>query len=239
MSNPAHRLHTILFQSKQQELQNKNMMIGWRAVLQLPDQLDDLFIMNKVGKVFTLPSIIADQIKRFPDLDTELYLGWREDLASAFKFVNFNSQFAEFSRRLSDSLLINIRFCAHELDKRAPEKDISREELDKLRESTWSLYEEVLKADLPPSLSRYLLDYLYLIIEAIDDYHITGAVGMERALNAVLGTVITDQARAQEVRQSAFGERFWMVVTKVGVALKLAKTAAELANGVRKLLVNQ
>ncbi len=100
------------------------------------------------------------------------------------------------------------------------------------------LYEEVLKADLPPDLSRYLLDYLYLIIEAIDDYNITGAIGMERALNAVLGTIITDSARAEKVRQSTFGEKFLGVITKLGVVLKLAKTATELADGVRKLLTN-
>src|SRR5438132_4524687 len=77
-----------------------------------------------------------------------------------------------------------------------------------------------------------------LIIEAIDDYDVTGAVGMERALNAVLGTIITDSARAENVRKSQFGEKFWIVVTKVGVVLKLAKTATELAEGVRKLLIS-
>jgi hypothetical protein len=120
-------------------------------------------------------------------------------------------------------LLISIRFCAHELDKRAPEKDVSREQLDSLRESAWSLYEEVLKEGLSAELSRYLLDHLYLIIEAIDDYNITGAVGMEQVLNGVLGAIITDSARAEKVRQSVFGERFWGVITKMGVVLKLAK----------------
>src|SRR5438876_12405162 len=238
MSNPASRLHAILLRSKDEQLRNKNMMLAWRTVLQLPEELDDLVTMSKVGKLFTLPSIISAQIQRFPDLDAELYLGWREDLNKAFRFINFNANFHDFSQRLPDSLLISIRFCAHELDKRAPEKDVLREQLDSLRESAWLLYEEVLKADLPPDLSRYLLDYLYLIIEAIDDYNITGAVGMERALNAVLGTIITDSARAENARTSRFGEKFWAVVTKVGVVLKLAKTAAELADGVRKLLVS-
>jgi len=238
MSNPAARLHAILLRSKQQELRNKNMLIAWRTVLQLPEQLDDLITMNRVSKVFTLPSIISDQIQRFSDLDEELYLGWRQDLSTALRVINFNAQFNDFSQRLSDSLLISIRFCAHELDKRAPEKDVSREELDSLRESAWLLYEQVVKADLPNEISRYLLDYLYLIIEAIDDYDVTGAVGMERALNAVLGTIITDSARAENVRKSQFGEKFWIVVTKVGVVLKLAKTATELAEGVRKLLIS-
>ncbi len=123
MSNPASRLHAILLRSKDEQLRNKNMMIAWRNVLQLPEQLDDLVTMNKVGKLFTLPSIISAQIQRFPDLDAELYLGRSADLTKAFRCVNFNANFYDFSQRLPDSLLISIRFCAHELDKRAPEKE--------------------------------------------------------------------------------------------------------------------
>ena len=94
MSNPAARLHAILLRSKQEELRNKNMLIAWRTVLQLPEQLDDLITMSRVGKVFTLPSIISDQIQRFPDLDAELYLGWRKDLSTAFRVINFNANFS-------------------------------------------------------------------------------------------------------------------------------------------------
>lgn len=85
MSNPAERLHAILQRSKQKEIQNQQMMQGWRKVLQLPDNLDDLSTMSKVGKVFTLPAIISTHIERFSDLDAELYLGWREDLSKAFR----------------------------------------------------------------------------------------------------------------------------------------------------------
>jgi hypothetical protein len=37
-----------------------------------------------------------------------------------------------------------------------------------------------------PHLVRYLLDYLYLVIEAIDDFEITGASGLEQSLNAAV-----------------------------------------------------
>ena len=59
---------------------------------------------------------------------------------------------------------------------------------------------------------------------------------MERALNSVIGSIITDTSTAQKVRESPVGGKFWQVITKVGVALKLAKTAVELAGGVQKFL---
>jgi hypothetical protein len=212
------------------------MLVGWRAVLSLADDIDDLIVMSKIGKVFTLPSIITTHIQRFPDLPEKLYLGWRNDLAAAFRAIHFSTMFSEFGTRLSDSLLTSISFCAHELGRRIPEKDVAQEELNAIRESAWALYEEILKSDLPPHLARYLLDYLYLVIEAIDDFEITGAAGLERSLNAVIGAVATDTATAKQADASPFGERFWGVMTKVGVLLRLGKTALELEEGVRKLL---
>jgi len=114
------------------------------------------------------------------------------------------------------------------------EKEIAPQELDSIRQSAWSLYEEILKSDLPPKLSSYLLDNLYLIIEAIDDYEITGAAGLERSLNAVIGSVATETAK--QASESSFGKQFWGVITKVGVLLKIGKTALELEEGVRKFL---
>ena len=215
------------------------MMQAWRVVLGLTEDFDDLMTMNKVGKVFTLPFIVEALIKRFADLDAELYLGWRADLFTAFRSIHFGGQFRDFASHLSDSLLINIRFCAHELDKRAPEKVVSPEDLATLREAAWALYEAVLASDLPPHLFRYLLDYIYLILSAIDDYNITGATALEHALNAAIGTVATDRTTAAEVKQTPLGERFWALVSKVGLLLQLAKSATELAEGVQKLLTNK
>ena len=212
------------------------MLVGWRNVLSLPENIDDLILMGKIGKVFTLPSIITTHIERFPDLDRDLYLGWRNDLSATFRAIQFSTTFGQFSNRLSDSMLNNIRFCAQELDKRMPEKDVAPEGLTDIRDSAWALYEEILKSDLPPDLVRYLLDCLYLVIEAIDDFEITGAAGLEQSLNAVVGTVATNTATAKQASASPFGDRLWSVVTKVAVLLKLGKTALELEEGIRKFL---
>ena len=212
------------------------MLVGWRNVLSLPENIDDLILMSKIGKVFTLPSIITTYIERFPDLDVDLYLGWRNDLSDAFRAIQFPATFGQFSNRLSDSMLINIRFCANELDKRMPEKDVASEGLTDIRDSAWALYEEILKSDLPSDLVRYLLDCLYLVIEAIDDFEITGAAGLEQSLNAVVGTVATNTATAKQASASPFGDRLWSVVTKVAVLFKLGKTALELEEGIRKFL---
>jgi hypothetical protein len=236
MSNPAQRLHTILTRSKRKELAANKMLVGWRNVLNQPDDIDDLILISKIGKVFTLPSIVATHIARFPDLAPNRYLAWRSDLTAAFRAITFNATFGQFSNRLSDSMLVNIDFCADALDRRIPEKDISQQELDGIRQSAWSLYEEILKSDLPPNVSRYLLDQLYLIIEAIDDYEIAGAAGLERSLNAVIGSASTDAETAKQADISSVGRQFWGVMTRVALVLKIGKALFELEEGIRKML---
>ena len=239
MSNPATRLHAILSRASEQagnhQLQTAE---GWKQVLRLPTEVDDLTVMNKVGRVFTMPDLVAREIERFSDLDADLYLGWRKDLTDAFHYVGFQFLFREFASRLSKSLLINIKFCAHELEKRLPEKEISKDELEQVREEVWQLYSEILKADLPPVLSRYALDHLFLIIEAIDNYLVTGASGIQYALDAAIGATFTDTATSKEVAESSFGDRYWKLMGRVATVLALGKAAVQLADFAQKALSN-
>jgi hypothetical protein len=239
MSNPASRLHAIL--SRASDLSGDHSLQtaeGWKRILHLPADVDDLAVMNKVGRVFTMPDLVAREIERFSDLDTDLYLGWRKDLTDAFHYVGFQFAFREFASRLSKSLLINIKFCAHELEKRVPEKEISKDELEQIREEVWQLYSEILKSDLPPMLSRYALDHLFLIIEAIDNYLVTGADGIEYALDAAIGATFTANATSKEVAESSFGDRYWKVMGRVATALTLGKAAVQLADFAQNALSN-
>ena len=235
-NNPAARLHSLLVKCRTKELRPTRMMKGWRTVLGLPEDVEDTLAMSKVGKVFVLPNIISNEIKQFDDLDLELYLGWQKDLATAFQSVIFPNQFSTFADKLSDSLLINIRFCAHELAKRRPEKVVPDKDLNELKEAAYALYKEVLGAKLEPHLARYILDHLYMIIEAIDDYLINGSNGLKTALDCMVGTILTTTKIAKQAKESDFGNKLWAIIGKTAVIMELAKTAMELGEGVFKML---
>ena len=239
MANSAQRLHDLLQKSKEQQLASLDMMSAWRKLLSLPENFGDLATMARVGKVFTLPALVANQIQRFPDLEPELFLGWRPELEQALFAISFGNSFHGFAGRLSPSLLINIRFCARELEQRIPERTVDPNEIAKLRELAWSLCQELLQASLSAPLQQYLLDLLYLMLEALDDYNIIGVVGMEHAVDAVLGSFFTKPAMAEEVKSSGFGPKFWNVVSRMGTALKFAKSAIELMDKAKGLLPEQ
>jgi hypothetical protein len=237
MSNPAARLHAILVRAVATNNPSNSTPDAWKDVLKLPAAIEPLSVMSKVGLLYALPDLIAKEIGRFPDLDPELYLGWRTDLANAFAVVGFQMPSSEFRGRLTNSLLTNIRFCSQELEKRIPEKEVSAEHLQAIREAATALYDEVLKLDLSPHLSRFLLDHLWLIIDAVDKYQITGAPGLQTSIDAIVGATVTDPVTSREAAQSEAGKKFWdNVVSRVAVALRLGKGALELADAARKFL---
>jgi hypothetical protein len=236
MSNPATRLHTILHSSKDQDKQSKPMIEGWKLILGLKIDVDDMLVVSKVGKVYALPSLISVQIRSYSDIQHDLYLRWRPDLSKAFMGIRYSQQLSNFSSGISDSLLMGIEFCAHELEKRMPEKNISEPELSSLREEAWKLYEDIAAADLDPILRQYLFHYVYLIVEAIDDFVITGARGLQTAVDSAIGTIVTQRHAAEAARNSQFGEDFWKVVAKAALIIDIAKSTMELAEGLFKAL---
>ena len=212
------------------------MTEAWREILKFGPEVSDLVLMNKVGKIFTLPNIISDEILQLNDIDHDLYLGWREDLIQALYHINFRAQFNDFSSRLTDSLLMNIRFCAHELGRRRPEKTIDPSEIEELKNDAYTLYESLKTSDIPADLRRYLLDHLYTVIDAIDNYLITGTPGLEIALDSAIGSAYTNYALVMKTKNSDEGKQFWNVFGKLAVAIQFTKNTAELGEKIIGLI---
>jgi len=237
INNPASRLHDILKRCRtMQKERGKPMMVVWRQILGVAPDLEETMVMTLVGKIFLLPSQVTTEISQFADLDQRLYLGWKQDLAEALKKINFNSNFADFYDKLSDSLLLTIEFCAHELSKRRPEKVLDQASLDEIKEQVHSFYDSILAADIPADIRRFLLDHTYELIDAIDSYIITGAIPLQRALDSTIGSFLTDQETAKQIKNEEISKRFWEIMNKVAIVLNISKSALELGEGAAKLI---
>ena len=237
-NNPAARLHLILSTCREKEkaLKNKPMVEAWRTIFGISPEVQDSIVMSKVGLVYMLPPQISAKINSISDINHRLYLGWQNELAQAFGQISFQAPFQNFTSKLSDSLLLSIEFCADLLSKTCPEKVIDKKQMEQLRNEISELYTNILNSDLDPDLAQYLLDQLQLIIDAIDNYMLTGSLALEKAIDTIIGATITKNYRARSTKDSKFGNPFWAIVGKTAVLLELAKSAAELGEGIIKLL---
>lgn len=213
-----------------------NMESAWREVLNLPQDIDDLAVMHKVSKVMCLPDIITKRIGRIEGENTAAYLGWKGDLYRAFRTVSFGHGFNKFSSSLSDSLVCNLELCAQRIDSDYSDYSISQKDLDELREEINELIDKTISAELAPNLKNYLLDHLYLLVESIDDYLITGIVGIEGAIDQIIGSSHTKPQTAKDVRESEMGKKFITICGKVYTFLSVFDGATNLVEQAYELI---
>lgn len=238
MNNPAARLHHILDECRTNEsIRNELMETGWREVLYAPEYCDEFDVMLKVSKVMCLPSLISDEIEQIKGLDSDIYLGWVGDLKKAYKRISFGNAFSDFSSALSDSLMSSLRICAIELENSSKrDQTLSANDLDEIRDELCTLLDKITAADLDPELSDYLLDHLDKLIESIEDYLITGIVGIERVLHQIIGSSRANPKTAKDVRESELGKKFISLCGKAYTLLNLVDSGKKLVEQAYELI---
>ncbi len=236
MSNPARRLLHILGRTMEQEFVGQKQGVVLRSILDLPLGSDDFKLLGKLGRLFGLPAVIASQMRRIPNIKRSAYLGWQTDLLEAFKNVNIDQNVNGLRKALSGSLLSSIELCAIELDKHFPEVELDKNALREILSDIVPIFDRLLAADATDPVTRYLLDHIFKIIEAIENYLLTGSPEIQCAIDEIIGTTFTKPEVAKKAAESNEGQDMWKVVGKIAVFLKLGASALTLLERAQKML---
>lgn len=225
MNNPAARLHQILTLCKKHEKESggRPMLMGWRKVFRMGERVSDFAVMERIGRVYGLAGEISDLVSRFDALEPQLYLGWCEELEAAFVNLSFRSEFSTFTSSLPKTLLVNVEFCSNALSEHCPEPIVDAEKLAEISTFAAELLQSIPESDLDESGKRYFLDYLALMRRAVDNYPLTGAQGLQGAIDACTGTLVTQRQVSIPTRETSIGKKFWALTNKITKALSPAK----------------
>jgi hypothetical protein len=175
--------------------------------------------MERIGRVYAIPEEISELIGRYDALDPQLYLGWREELEDAFLNLSFRSQFDTFTTRVPRTLLVNLEFCSNALSERCPEPMVDADRLAEIGKDAAEIMATVPESDLDAPGKQYFLDYLALIRRAVADYVLSGAVGLQGAIDSCTGTLVTQRGVSLANRETEVGKKFWGLINKVTKAL--------------------
>jgi hypothetical protein len=196
------------------------MLVGWRKVFRMIDSVPDFVVLERVGRVWSLCPQTVELVEQCPDLSPPLYLGWREELEEAFLEVHAFAQFTRFVSRIPKTLLVNLEFCANALAERCPERMVADEALVELNKQAHELLRAVRSEEaLEPAGRRYLLDCAGLLKHALEDYPLRGSPGLQRALDASTGALVSQRNVAIPIRETPLGKRFWELVNKMTTAV--------------------
>lgn len=229
MNNPAARLHSIL--SKMPPYRNKGdpASVIWANILRISPK--EIALVNfKVAEIFMLPNQIEEHVRRCEGEDHALFLEWMPDVSKAIQSSSLGSGINNFATHISDSTLLGLRHCSHLLSKNTFEVAVDVSKMNGVWGDLNSLYEEVRTSpSMDKKLKYYILRHLDLIRNAIRDYDVNGATPIHDAIDAFVGTTITNKEMAKQMQDSTHGEKIWKVVEGTAVVLGIISALPQLA----------
>jgi len=238
-NNPAARLYKVLedCRSLDKDIKRKAAVQGWAKVLGLEGK-DSYIVLSKIGKILALPEQIATEIRQIKVLSShDHYLEWQPEFFTLFLNMNIGSSFENFSTRITKGLMAGIARCDDQLKTHRPEKEILPADLLAVRQQADELYETVSVSELDPALKRFLTDRLYMIIDAIDNYNLTGGNGLVLAMDATLGSFFcTNHEIAKELKDTEFKEPFIKLMSRIWLVLQITTTVPMLPEAFDKIV---
>jgi len=189
-----------------------------------------------LGQVLSLPVQVKQEIERQQDIDYDIYLKWMPSVQEAFNTLNLSGNIASFHNPISEVTLHGLEFCADLLSRQAPEKELPRDQLSQLDQKVTELIDEILAAEIDPYLKRYMLDKLNLVLQAIQEYKISGIVPLVKAFEATVGSVVVDRDIYEKTKKTKTGSKFWSVMAHVAIVVNIVVGAIQIGDKVVNLL---
>ncbi len=228
-NNPAARLQAILVKGRDGKNMNKAIHLVWSELLGV-EQQNRHVLLFRLGKVYQLPSQVRNAITRVDGLDHGLYLDWMPKVEKAFSVNNFDAPWQHFVNPIDDHVIHSLGICSEVLSRMRAETTVPEDELQKTRNLVAQLIDEIIKTPtINHMLSRFMLDRLMAILEAIDCYALTGAEPINEAVQAALGAVFLDRDRFREIGPCPQSNKFWALVGGLVLLLGLVNGSIELA----------
>lgn len=191
--NPAGRLHLILEEARGVS-PNTTIRQAWAKVLAV-DPEDRAQVLTAMGAVAALPNQIKKLVTAVPDVDTDLYLSWYDDVVEALNHGSIlNAKWMQFSSRLTPDVMLGIRHADHLLHRHAREARVAEDRIDEWHNEVKSLFTEIERSDMGPESRRYLLGHLASLDQAFLLHRVQGSLPLEAAVREVLGACSPNHA---------------------------------------------
>lgn len=140
---------------------------------------------------------------------------------------NLDAPWDDFKKRILDRDLTALRYCSNLLSKHFEEASIPDSQLKEILAEVEALYSDVWMSELDKDLKKIALENLQNIKNAIHDYNIRGADGLQEALALVVGTAMISGPPA-EASTTNLVEKSSKLIDLLIKALKLARAAKPL-----------
>lgn len=219
LDNPAGRLYLLLEEA--QNLHGSDTDAQFSKLLNYsPDN-----IREKLSRIQAVVSALDETEELLKFHAPDMYEIFQLDRASVYNFftvmLNGSQDWNQYRRgHLKETALRTLMSCSVTLSSILKEKVVSGEQLSELEAQLDALYLAFVDAELPSEFKNKVLSGLKDVKNAIHEYRISGAAGIEKAISTVLVTVSMESNMKQEDKQD-LSKKFFDWVQRINAAFIL------------------
>ena len=236
-NNPAGRLLALINEGKKPEYSNKPYLEAWKDILKLKDRsLSNT--LYKLSYILLLPQQIEKTLLATGIVDNiDRYVSKIRKIPS-FMQVNLNGSWSNFIKNFDDVLMKELEICNDILSAHKPEKTISDNDLNKLKEKVQELLTEIENAELDEAFKKEMLNMIYRIINSIELYQIVGVKALEEVFEHNIGTLSVKKdffKKYKEIAQNSI-QKFFNIMQTISTLYSIADTFHRIPDTIKSLL---
>lgn len=232
--NPAYRLLTILEEGKKIDI-NLNCAIVWARLLNVSTDSPDLFA--RMGKVMELPSLAVSAIcSAYPD-EPNTWAHWVGQVQQGFRSQSLNQPWSTFINVIDNHSINYLKIHSKLLQLKSNFKPVDQDVLENSRQGLSEVLELLLAAnDIEDEVRISLSRNIRKLINSIEEYKLTGSIGIFDSLEILIGHSYFDQKYANAIKKSSIAEKITNLLSVLANAMTIAQGLPMLRDSVKTLL---
>ncbi|RYU42110.1 hypothetical protein ERW49_18185 [Aliivibrio finisterrensis] len=224
--NAAARLLKILEEGKALN-PNTNAKTAWMRLFNLKE--DDInyesILMSKLGQVMLLPHETITLISQYYPTQAPALRHTLMQIQTAFVSQNLKETWNSFIQHIDTHCISTLSMTTALLDNSLETKLINSDELDSFKSTIRELIDDTIKSDLTPEFKKFMTHYLRKILNAINDYLISGAMPILDAVESTLGHAVLDPKFKDELLDNETGLKIRSMLGDLANVVTIATAA--------------
>lgn len=218
--NPAARLLAFLEASRGFP-PTRSCQDCWAELLNVTNG-DAALLVARLGRLMELPQMaVAAIAEAFPD-QTENCNYWSSKVSAAFMVQNLHGEWQTFNANIDKHTIMHLRSGARLLQTSSPTLMRADEEISAMRKRISDLLEEVVEGDMHLALRATVARALRGVLQALDEYRISGGQGVVEAVEVAVGHVVVDPDYGSFLKNEELGQK---ILDALGAAANLCTVA--------------
>ncbi|MFJ5564810.1 hypothetical protein [Lysinibacillus xylanilyticus] len=241
MENPAYKLHSILSDAYSRcgmDGSSRNFSKTWANVFDIDEQ-DISALLNSINSLLNLVIKTKEYIQNNEFLNDEMNNRFLREIELSLSELNFDGSMRTFKSNINSETLTALKYIAKHMDLiyKFDNQNINDQDIKNLIREIDELIESITQSSLQEEVKLLLFKNLNLIREALFTYKISGAEGIQTALEQTIGSLFINNKSVIQVSKDENVKGLFNIIDKLNSILSTGVSIKDLLGPVFSLLI--